>query len=270
MSTVVKAHQKGFIRHYIRLQRIRYSPIFRRLVVGFLAFVALAVAFTFSLNDRIGEVVDLARTQVNSVYNKPENQIKGLLVSASTGLLRDQITALANYTFPSDVLSLDLKDLRQRIESIPAVKSAEVAAELGGHLRISVVERHPAVIFRNSSGLQLLDETGSTVMDARDRLAHMDLSLIAGNGAEKAVAEALEIFKAAAPIQSSVRGLGRVGERRWDLFLDGGRRVLLPQVEPVTAIERLLELDATTLLLQRQIAVIDLRDKQRTTIRLND
>jgi cell division protein FtsQ len=63
--------------------------------------------------------------------------------------------------------------------------------------------------------------------------------------------------------------LVRVGERRWDIVLDRGQRIMLPQDQPVLAVERLLAIDAAEDLMARDFTHLDLRNQERPTIRLS-
>jgi cell division protein FtsQ len=65
-----------------------------------------------------------------------------------------------------------------------------------------------------------------------------------------------------------LRGLVRVGERRWDVVLDRDQRILLPEADPVPALERVIALDEATELLARDVAVVDMRNPSRPTLRL--
>ncbi|MFZ1340104.1 MAG: cell division protein FtsQ/DivIB, partial [Paracoccaceae bacterium] len=95
-----------------------------------------------------------------------------------------------------------------------------------------------------------------------------DLPLIAGEGADAATTEALALMAAAGPLTPRLRGLVRMGERRWDLVLDRDQRILLPSDNPVRALERLLALDHAQDILARDLMAIDLRNDARPTLRL--
>ncbi|MEO5615990.1 MAG: cell division protein FtsQ/DivIB, partial [Cypionkella sp.] len=110
--------------------------------------------------------------------------------------------------------------------------------------------------------------TGHRVAGLSARADRADLPLVAGEGADAAMPEALAIFDTARPISERVRGLVRVGARRWDLILDRDQRIMLPSVNPVAAVERLLALNASDKLLERDILSIDLRNQDRPAIRL--
>ena len=92
--------------------------------------------------------------------------------------------------------------------------------------------------------------------------------MLAGDGADGATPEALAILDAAGPILARLRGLVRVGDRRWDMVLDRDQRIQLPAENPVAALERLLALDQADALLTRDILTIDLRQEKRPVLRL--
>ena len=140
----------------------------------------------------------------------------------------------------------------------------------GGVLEVAVMERVPVAVRRSRRGLELVDATGQRVRQIAHRSARADLPLIAGEGSEKHVPEALALMAAAAPIADRIRGLLRVGERRWDVVLDRDQRILLPEKQPVTALERVILLNQSRDVLARDIRTVDLRDPERLTLRLSD
>jgi cell division protein FtsQ len=67
-----------------------------------------------------------------------------------------------------------------------------------------------------------------------------------------------------------LRGLVRMGERRWDLVLADGKRILLPEGGAVRALERVIVLNSAQDMLGRDLALVDMRIAARPTIRLNE
>jgi cell division protein FtsQ len=108
------------------------------------------------------------------------------------------------------------------------------------------------------------------VRPAETRAAHPELPLVAGEGADQAAAEALALLRAAGPLGSRVRGLVRISQRRWDLVLDRGQRIQLPQKQPVQALERVLLMHKAQDLLERDLALVDMRLADRPTIRMSE
>ncbi|MEM8539145.1 MAG: cell division protein FtsQ/DivIB, partial [Pseudomonadota bacterium] len=79
---------------------------------------------------------------------------------------------------------------------------------------------------------------------------------------------ALALIAAADHLQTRLRGLVRVGERRWDLVLDRDQRIMLPASDPLGALDRVLALHAAHDALTRDIAAIDMRLGDRPTVRM--
>ena len=106
------------------------------------------------------------------------------------------------------------------------------------------------------------------VAEVDSRLRRPDLPLIVGEGAEARVPEALALLDAAREVADRVRGLVRMGERRWDLVLDRDQVIRLPEADPVRRCARSWRLHARRGLLERDLTVVDMRDPRRPMLRL--
>jgi cell division protein FtsQ len=191
-----------------------------------------------------------------------------MAIDGASEPVANAIRGMLPVTLPASSFRIDLEALRATIAQIDAVASAELRIRKGGVLQVTVTERVPAVLWRRGTALEMLDAGGHRVATLLDRVARPDLPVIAGEGAETNVAEALAILKAAEPIQARVRGLVRVGERRWDVVLDRDQRLLLPETGPVAAIQRVIALDQAEDMLGRDLTVVDLRNENRPTVRI--
>ena len=147
------------------------------------------------------------------------------------------------------------------------MRDAVVRVRPGGTLAIEVEQRQPVAIWRHIDGLRLLDAEGVMTGMIAARGDRPELPILAGDGAREATAEAMALLAAASPLAPRLRGLVRMGERRWDLVLDREQRILLPEEAPVAALERLIALDEAQPMLERDVAVVDLRNAQRITVR---
>jgi cell division protein FtsQ len=67
-----------------------------------------------------------------------------------------------------------------------------------------------------------------------------------------------------------VRASILVGERRWNVRLRNGLDIKLPENGVAGAIEQLLALNNNVRLLSRDIAAVDLRLRDRVTVRLSE
>jgi cell division protein FtsQ len=253
-----------------RLQRLMLTPYVRGfLVKGLPTMVILgAVALWFS-NDANRQAVIGQLTHLREEFEaRPEFRVSLARVEGASDDLAAAVRAKLGLPLPMSSFDIDLDAARDRIEALDAVKKADLRVRSGGILQVLITERVPVAIWRTEAGLTLVDDSGHRVAGLLSRSDRPDLPLIAGEGADLATPEALDLIAAAGPLTQRVRGIVRVGERRWDLVLDRDQRVLLPENNPVQALERLLALDHAQDLMNRDILTVDLRSDHRPILRL--
>jgi cell division protein FtsQ len=265
------AHDPAPSRFSYRMQRWMLTPGIRlglRIGVPFcLTFVAASIYFADQgRRDALNLFVIEIRT---SIQDRPEFRVGLMAIDGANLGLSKEIRDAVPLDFPVSTFDLDLERIREVVNGLDGVKTASVRIRPGGILQVDVIERRPVVVWRTHTGLELLDENGIHVDDIAARTAHPNLPLIAGMGADKRVSEALALMAAAKPLGGRLRGLVRMGERRWDLVLDRSQRILLPPVNPVRALERVIALNQGSELLDRDVVAIDMRLGERPTLRMS-
>lgn len=254
-----------------RMQRLMLTPTFR---FALRAGVPLALTFgiaTAWLSDEgrraaLNQTIADLRTQIET---RPEFMVGVMAVDGASAGVDQDIREILPLDFPASSFDLDLPAILEAVRGLPAVKDAAVRIRTGGVLQIEVVERVPVVLWRTPEGLELVDDSGAIVGPALARADYPDLPVIAGVGAVDHVAQALRPVRAAGPLGPRLRGLARIGERRWDVVLDRNQRILLPEAQPVQALERVIALDQVQDMLERDLAVVDMRLTGRPTLRMN-
>ena len=253
-----------------RMQRLWLTPFFRvffRVGLPVLA-VALVTALILANADRRTAIVASISGLRDQFERRPEFLVGLIRVEGASPELSDAVRAKLGLRLPQSSFDLDIDVAREKIESLDAVASAIVRVRSGGILQVLITERVPTVIWRSEGKLTLLDDSGHRVAGLAARADRADLPVIAGDGADREASEALMIFEAAAPLAERLRGLIRVGDRRWTVVMDRDQTILLPQDQPVAALERFLALDAAEDILARDLRVVDLRLEKRPTLQL--
>jgi cell division protein FtsQ len=253
-----------------RMHRMMLTPNFIRFLRLGLPTLLLSAAVGAYLSDegRRLEMVASVQDIQRQIAERPEFMVRLMTVEGASLPVTDAIRAAVPLDFPVSSFDIDLVDMQARIAALEAVAAVKVHVRSGGELTVEVIERVPVALWRDAQGLQMIDADGFRVAPLDARADRPDLPLLAGGGVEKQVAEALAILAAAEPIAPRVRGLLRVGERRWDLILDRDQRVMLPEIAPVAALERVIALDEAQDLFEREIALIDMRNPERPTVRV--
>jgi len=255
-----------------RMNRLMLTPAFRKFLKFGLPSLAIAAAAAFWASDptRRAEAVDRLVEVKRDIEQRPEFMVRMMAVEDGSPAVAAEVRTVLPIDFPVSSFDLDLDEIQKTVEGIDAVANASVHIRSGGVLSVEVTERTPVIVWRTSDGLFLLDGEGHRVSVLASRADRTDLPLVAGAGAEKVVPEALRLFAMAAPVSDRLRGLVRIGERRWDVVLDRSQTVLLPEDNPETALAKVIALDTSQDLLARDIAVIDFRNPKRPVLRLNE
>ena len=253
-----------------RIERLWLTPLFRQLVrVGLPVFsVAFFAGWFFSDETNREAIAEQVADIRRSVAERPEFMVKLMAVDGASSALAETIRTATMVDLPKSSFDLDLDQMKTQIEEMQAVARADLRIRPGGILQVQVTERVSAIIWREGETLALLDKTGKRVAVLGTRTDRSDLPLIVGEGADGVVPQALRIMAAAAPIEDRLRGLVRMGERRWDLVLDRDQRILLPEKSPVDALEQIIAQDHAQDLFSRDLVAIDMRNAVRPTLRM--
>ncbi len=168
------------------------------------------------------------------------------------------------------LLGFSLEAARTRIESLTWVQNATVERRLPGTVVVTLEERRPFAVWQNGGKFQLIDRAGQVVEEqdpVKDAAAFATLPLVVGPGAPENAAALLDELAAQPALRSRVVAAVRVGERRWNLRLNTGADVLLPEGAEVPAMARLMELQTSQELLDRPLQMLDMRLPDRLVVR---
>ena len=246
------------------------TPMFRRLFfIGVPLSVLVSIMGMTLADPKVREEIVLSVGEFkNALQTREEFMVKLMAIDGASDGVAEDIREITALDFPISSFDLDLDGVHRQIMHLDAVARADLRIRAGGVLELSITERVPAVIWRSETGLELLDKTGKRVAALDSRTDRPDLPVIAGDGAELAVSEALDLLTIAAPLADRVRGLVRVGVRRWDVILDRDQLVMLPQDNARQALERVIALHQAKDILSRDVASVDMRQAQRPTVRM--
>ena len=193
--------------------------------------------------------------------------IEDVKVSGNVQTSEIEILQLLGLDGTTSLVALDVDAARQKIATLPWVKSVEVRKVYPKAIEVKLVEKTAYGIWQHGSELSLIEKDGSVIAPLRDN-KYASLPLFVGRDAEMAAAKVEQEFANWPDIRSHVKAFVRVGERRWDLYLDDGVAVKLPEDNIDKALALLTKMNKDNDLLQRDIAAVDLRLDDRTTIQL--
>jgi cell division protein FtsQ len=155
---------------------------------------------------------------------------------------------------------VDVSSIRERLLRFGWVKDARVSRRLPDTLVVDIVEREPAALWQANDKLALIDADG-VVIDRVPVTQMPDLPLLVGPRANLHETDLNSLFEAAPTLKPQLVSATWVGDRRWDLTLQTGETIALPEGtdEAKRALAKFAELDKATGLLGRGLIRFDLR-----------
>ncbi len=184
--------------------------------------------------------------------------VRTLYLEGRSRTAMKEIQKALDFKKGSPILRVSLDETRERLEAIESIQHAAVERELPGTLYVRIVERQPVAIWQNNGKMSLVDDNG-VVMNDVEPGPYSRLPLIVGAEAPKHVAELLTILSAEPELAKRFASAIYVGERRWNIRLESGLEIRLPEENPLGAWRQLAELQTKQKLLDRDVKMIDMR-----------
>ncbi len=201
-------------------------------------------------------------------------------ITARTGFAVDQIKVVGNHqTSEIDILDrleldgwtsligFDAEAARERIDTLPWVEVAAVRKVYPHTLEVRVEEREAFALWQQGSELSVIERSGAVIAPFSGGKQAL-LPLIIGTGAPAKAPDFVAKIQKFPELAARVKGYIRVGERRWDLKLENGITVKLPEDGEDQAIAELVRMDHDNGLLTRDIAAVDMRISDRLVVQL--
>jgi cell division protein FtsQ len=136
-------------------------------------------------------------------------------------------------------------------------------------LQITVTERLAFALWQKDGRVSVIAQDG-TVLEPFVEDRYRSLPMVVGRGAAQQAKDFLAVIARHPDVQMQLRASIFVAERRWNLRLNNGIDVRLPEGDIEEALDRLVALDRDKKLLSRDIVAVDLRLPDRVSVRLSD
>ena len=236
-----------------------------------LALVFLTAFLTVTVRTNlVGRQIDSLTEEFYVLTSKLGFTRDDILIEGRKKTSRRAVMEVLGLKRGDNILSLDLNELKNRIETLPWVRRADIRRSYFPNiLHISLVERKVASIWQISEKFHPIDTEGN-VINAPFRPSRPIL-LIVGEEAPEHINELLEIIKKDNDIWPRVKVANFISKRRWNLILDdieNGITVKLPEENVGQAWKKLVKLDRTQGILKRKLTFIDLRLKNKVIVKL--
>ena len=168
--------------------------------------------------------------------------------------------------YKKNIFNASVNDVKKKLEQISWIKSASVQRKLPNKISIRVAERVPIAIYQLNYKLHLLDIDGKILEN--DGIGNFDnLPIIVGEGAEKVARRFLYVLEKFPKIQNQLAFAVYVGKRRWNMKINKGITVKLPEKHLGYAMQILDEIADENGFFNDDIQEIDLRNLDRVIVK---
>lgn len=164
------------------------------------------------------------------------------------------------------LLGLDIDAMRERLTALPWIVSAEIERRYPDRLVVTVKEADPLALWQRNQKLFLVSRAGK-VIETADLGKYSKLLVIVGDSAPERAEALFDLLAEQPDLRKRVTAAVFVGKRRWNLRLDNGIDVKLPEENPAAAWSRLADLQKQYGLLEKDVRIIDLRLSDQVVLR---
>lgn len=177
-----------------------------------------------------------------------------------------RLTRVMDIKRGTPILLVDLDDVRERLEALPWVRVASIQRKFPDTVNIQIVERRPIALWKRNKGLVLVDDEG-TVINSRNLGRFNNLLILVGKDAPAHAASLLSFLSLEPDLRKRVNAAVRIGDRRWNIRMDNGIDVRLPENNAIDAWHRFARLEREHDLLKQDLLSIDLRIPDQLIVR---
>jgi len=205
----------------------------------------------------------------NAWANAAGFRITSVVIGGRKQLTQDEVLAIGGVNGHSSLLFLNAASVREKLKANPWISEATVLKLYPGELRIDLVERKAFALWQKDGRLSVISEDGA-VLEPYVSRPFLTLPLVVGKGAETHAKDFLALLSRYPQVNSLTKAAIFVGERRWNLRLNDGLDIRLPESDVGNALATLSALDRDDHLFSKDIVAVDLRLPDRLVVQLSD
>jgi cell division protein FtsQ len=246
----------------------RYVP--NRAGVAVTALILLGSAgFGIIRGGHVEELAAALSDTRNAIANSAGFRITTVAINGRKQLTQDEVLVIGGVNGRSSLLFLDAEVVRDKLKANPWIGEATVLKLYPGRLQIDIVERSAFALWQQDGRLAVIADDGA-VLEPYVTRRFVTLPLVVGKGAETHAKDFLALLARYPQVRAVTKAAIFVGERRWNLRLNDGLDIRLPENDVGNALAALSTLDKEDKLFSRDIVAIDMRLSDRLVVQLSD
>jgi cell division protein FtsQ len=229
-------------------------PMFM-LTAGLLTITLIAAILVSGV---IGRTVHRLDGAISSVVAQAGFGISEVHLAGNVRTPPETILAALGFEPGQSIFDADVQTARRKLMKLDWVAEADVQRRYPDAIYVRVVEKFPFALWKSPDGVTVIERNGGLITRT-DVSKFVSLPLLAGDGAPQPAAEIVDAVAQHRAVAARVKIYQRQSGRRWNLILDDGVIVKLPEAGWQKELDTLESLIVDKSILEHNLAEIDLR-----------
>ncbi len=209
-------------------------------------------------NLKLENITSYFSSKINSFFDFQFNHI---IINDLKYIKKSEIEDILKSHYNKNIFSFNLNKLRKKIKVLELVESIYVERVIPNTIKIIIKEKKPIGIIQHGNIYKLITSDGSIISNHPIHEFNY-LPIFSGKNVEKHAKNILFLLNQT-NFKEDIWSINLINERRWDLNLKTGVKILLPEKNIVRALNLIRDIHFNFQILDGNFIKIDLRNKKQ-------
>ena len=225
----------------------------------------LIISYAFIIGGQANKSIQYLTLQIDLFLKDSGFTVHNINIVGQNRVTNDEISSALS-PINISLVRFDIRRARRQIEALPWVETAEITRLFPSTVKISLKERTPFALWQNKGLFFLLDHKGVIISEENiGRWKH--LPFLVGDSVDAKAEQFVKLLQKHRGLMNRMHAAKLIAKRRWDLVLNNGVKIQLPETEIASALSELMNLEQQYQILSGNINKIDMRLSDRITLR---
>lgn len=249
-------------KHYKKIGTKRYVRIFlRKLFFSIFLIILISISAVFAYDKEL--VTNIFNKYVDDISQKLNFSLKKIELEEQLKYCPSIRNLLSDIKPNTSIFLISITDIKTKLESLDCVGSVDIEREYPDTIKIQVNEKQPIAIWQHDQKFYYVTENGS-VMSIRKVKDIEKFIVVAGNNAPIHTPDLVSFLGLDQELMSQITSAIWVGNRRWNIKLESGMLIKLPETTPEIAWNKFIKINSNPEFKEKAYKSVDLRIQDRT------
>lgn len=202
-------------------------------------------------------------TQFASAAASAGMQVRDVVVEGRNRIDTETLKTAIGVEPGDPIFGIDIQEMHARLTAISWVKDVQVRRAWPDRVIVSLTERLPVALWADANGGPAVIDAEGVVLTRINTGDFGQLLVVEGEGCAPEAGNIIALLKAQPDIAVRVKKAVYVSGRRWDVIMDGGAVLRLPEDDPGYALARASRAQLQEKIFDQELKSIDLRQSDR-------